>query len=113
LEVGYVRICVTDSMLLEHPDLKGVFDKLIHDGHVLDVKDELDYDFVAGPNCWYLIPEVAQLFKGAVEAAVRGNNADKARAVQSSVEGVAKGVAAKRNGTGRKVKGRVRAGDST
>lgn len=58
-----MRILLTDSTLLTHPDLKAVIDGLIEQGHQVDHDDKLgQYHFIAGPNCWYCVPEVAGLF---------------------------------------------------
>jgi len=65
-----VRILITDSSLLQHPDLKPIIDGLIEQGHIVDTNDELSkYHFVAGPNCWYVVPEVAGLFDLAIKQA--------------------------------------------
>lgn len=64
------RILLTDSSLLQHPDLKSLLDELIAQGHVIDTNDDLGkYHFVAGPNCWYCVPEVAGLFDLALKQA--------------------------------------------
>lgn len=64
------RILLTDSSLLQHPDLKPLLDELVAQGHVIDTNDELGkYHFVAGPNCWYCVPEVAGLFDLALKQA--------------------------------------------
>lgn len=58
------RILITDSSLLDHPELKPTLDEIIAQGHQVDTNDELGkYHFVVGPNCWYCVPEVAGLFK--------------------------------------------------
>lgn len=58
-----MRILLTDSSLADHPDLKPLIDGLIEQGHTVDTNDLLsDYHFIAGPNCWYCVPEVAGLF---------------------------------------------------
>ncbi len=64
------RILITDSSLCDHPDLKPIIDELKAQGHVVDTNDELGkYHFVVGPNCWYCVPEVAQLFDLALKQA--------------------------------------------
>ena len=58
-----MRILLTDSSLASHPDLKALIDRLIEQGHTVDTDDNLSkYHFIAGPNCWYCVPEVAGLF---------------------------------------------------
>lgn len=58
-----MRILLTDSSLAGHPDLKVLIDGLIEQGHTVDTDDNLSkYHFIAGPNCWYCVPEVAGLF---------------------------------------------------
>ena len=58
-----MRILLTDSSLTDHPDLKPLIDGLIEQGHTVDHDDRLgQYHFIAGPNCWYCVPEVAGLF---------------------------------------------------
>lgn len=58
-----MRILLTDSRLTDHPDLKPLIDGLIEQGHIVDTNDSLsNYHFIAGPNCWYCVPEVAGLF---------------------------------------------------
>jgi len=99
-------------MLLEHPDIGPLFKELQNAGHTVDTMDNLDYDFVAGPNCWYCIPEVAGLFGHAVKVAERGKHEDKARAVQSSVKDLVKRESAKRVRTSRKAKSSVGVDDS-
>ena len=64
------RILLTDSSLLTHPDLKPILDELIAQGHTVETNDALSqYHFVAGPNCWYCVPEVAGLFDLALKQA--------------------------------------------
>ena len=58
-----MRILLTDSTMLSHPDLKAIIDGLVEQGHTVDTNDSLSkYHFIAGPNCWYCVPEVAGLF---------------------------------------------------
>lgn len=58
-----MQILLTDSSLADHPDLKPLIDGLIGQGHTVDTNDSLSkYHFIAGPNCWYCVPEVAGLF---------------------------------------------------
>ena len=52
-------------------------------GHSVEVNEDLKaYDFIAGPNCWLLRPEVAGLFAVAVKQAKKVANADEARKAQ-------------------------------
>ena len=58
-----MRILLTDSSLADHPDLRVIIESLIAQGHEVETRDELSkYHFIAGPNCWYCVPEVAGLF---------------------------------------------------
>ena len=62
-----MKILLTDSILAQHPDLKPIIDEMIAQGHTIDINENLgQYQFIAGPNCWYCVPEVAALFKLAV-----------------------------------------------
>jgi len=84
-----LKILITDSKLFEHPDLAPQFDKLRAAGHEIVVDESLtQYDFITGPNCWLLRPEVAGLFTLAVTNARRIANADQERAKQSTVKKV-------------------------
>lgn len=72
------RILLTDSTVLQHPDLKPLLNELLAQGHVIDTNDELSkYHFVAGPNCWYCVPEVAGLFDLALKQARKVANIEK------------------------------------
>lgn len=58
-----MRILLTDSSLADHPDLRVIIEGLLAQGHEVETRDELSkYHFIAGPNCWYCVPEVAGLF---------------------------------------------------
>jgi hypothetical protein len=84
-----LKILITDSKLFEHPDLAPQLDKLRAAGHEVVIDDSLSsYDFITGPNCWLLRPEVAGLFTLAVTNARRIANADQERAKQSTVKKV-------------------------
>lgn len=62
-----MKILLTDSTLLQHPDFKPVIDEMVTQGHQITADDSLgQYQFIAGPNCWYCVPEVAALFNMAV-----------------------------------------------
>jgi hypothetical protein len=87
-----LNILLTDSTILEHPELKPTIDKMIAQGHVITADDSLSkYHFIAGPNCWYLVKEVAHLFEMAVEQARKIANADKKGTVKSTAKKAAKG----------------------
>jgi hypothetical protein len=63
-----MRILITDSSLCEHPEFKQILEDLIAQGHTIDTNDDLSkYHFIAGPNCWYCVPQVAQLFQLALK----------------------------------------------
>lgn len=62
-----LKILLTDSTLADHPELKPIIDEMVAQGHQITADDSLSqYQFIAGPNCWYCVPEVAALFKLAV-----------------------------------------------
>jgi hypothetical protein len=76
-----LKILITDPTILDHPDIDGQVDKLIKAGHDVTVDAALlQYDFICGPNCWLLRPEVAGLFTMAVTNARKVANADQKRA---------------------------------
>jgi hypothetical protein len=78
-----LRILITDSSLLDHPDIQPQIEKLKTAGHDIVVDDGLKkYDFITGPNAWLLRPEVANLFTLAVTNARKIANADKERSEQ-------------------------------
>lgn len=63
-----MRILITDSSLCEHPEFKQILEDLTAQGHTIDINDDLSkYHFIAGPNCWYCVPQVAQLFQLALK----------------------------------------------
>lgn len=75
-----LKILLTDSVVAEHPDIKEHVEKLIKAGHTVVIDESLkQYDFIAGPNCWLLRPEVAGLFTVAVKNARVIANADQER----------------------------------
>lgn len=91
-----MKILLTDGRLLQHPALEDLLKDLMKDGHTVDVRDELSgYTFVAGSNCWYLIPEVSNLFRGALS--VRRERENQERAVQPPTQAAAKRKPAKGN----------------
>lgn len=58
-----MRILITDDLLAEHADLKPIIEGLREQGHTVIIDDTLStFHFIAGPNCWYCVPEVAKLF---------------------------------------------------
>lgn len=77
------RILLTDASLLEHEDIKPQVEALTKAGHTVEVNETLKgYDFIAGPNCWLLRPEVVGLFTIAVKQARKVANADETRKAQ-------------------------------
>lgn len=63
-----MRILITDSSLCEHPEFKQILEDLLAQGHTVDTNDDLSkYHFIAGPNCWYCVPQVVQLFQLALK----------------------------------------------
>lgn len=82
-----LRILVTDPALLEAPELKDQIETLAAQGHSVTVEPSLlSYDFICGPNCWFLRPEVAGLFSLALNNARKVANADKTRAKQQTTK---------------------------
>lgn len=65
-----MKILLTDSRMIQHPALAMLVSLLREEGHHVDCND-INYDFIAGPNAWYLIPEVINLFHSAVKTAER------------------------------------------
>lgn len=58
-----MKILVTNSSLADSPELVALLKELKEQGHQVTVDDALSsYHFIAGPNCWYCVPEVAGLF---------------------------------------------------
>src|SRR6185503_17087993 len=87
-----LKILITDSKLLAEEHVKEQIDKLEKAGHSIVIDDSLlTYDFICGPNCWLLRPEVAGLFTMAVTNARKIANADEARQQQVKETRVAKG----------------------
>lgn len=75
-----LKIILTDSTLLADEGVKLQVDKLEKAGHSIVIDDSLKaYDFISGPNCWLLRPEVAGLFSMAVANARKVANADTQR----------------------------------
>lgn len=90
-----MKILITDTALMTHPDFQEMFKAMVEAGHDLKFED-MAYDFIAGPNCWYLIPEVAQLFSAAIRTAERSHVANTKRAIQSTAKAPTKGKLRKR-----------------
>lgn len=75
-----MRILITDNRIADDPVVKEALEKLTKQGHEIQVDDSYrQYDFICGGNCWYLKPEVANLFTLAVTNARRIANADQER----------------------------------
>ena len=75
-----MRFLITDSRIADNPVVKDELEKLTKQGHEIVVNDEYrKYDFICGENCWYLKPELANLFLLAVMNARRVANADQER----------------------------------
>lgn len=89
-----IKVLITNSKLLEHPDINEQLDKLTKAGHAVTIDDSLaGFDFITGPNCWLLRPEVAGLFTLAVTNARKIANADKERVEQVSLAKASKRAA--------------------
>lgn len=87
-----MRILITDSRIADDPVVKEALEKLTKQGHEVQVDDSFkQYDFICGGNCWYLKPELANLFMLAITNARKIANAD-----QERVESVKLTKAAKR-----------------
>lgn len=75
-----LRILLTDPALAEHEDIKDQLERMRKQGHEIVVDGSMKgWDFIAGPNCWLLRPEVAGLFDMAVKNSRRIVNADTER----------------------------------
>lgn len=76
-----LRVLVTDAKLLAHETFKLHIEALQKQGHevVVDSGELLKFDFIAGPNCWYVNPNTFGLFKLAWENARKVANADTKR----------------------------------
>lgn len=91
-----MRILITDSRIAEDPVVKEALDKLTKQGHEIQVDDSYrQYDFICGGNCWYLKPELANLFMLAITNARRIANADQERINQVKLTKAAKQKPAK------------------
>src|SRR5690242_15381325 len=78
-----LKILITDGSLLAQDVIKEQIDKLEKVGHTVVIDETLkQFDFICGPNCWLLRPEVANLFTMAVTNARKVANADQERVDQ-------------------------------
>jgi len=58
-----MRVLLTSAVLAESPELAPLIADLKAQGHEVTVDTRLaEFHFIAGPNCWYCVPEVAGLF---------------------------------------------------
>lgn len=86
-----MKILITDTRIAEDPTVLEQLTKLTAQGHEIVVDDAFrQYDFICGPNCWYLKPEVANLFTLAITNARRIANADTERAEKVKLAKAAK-----------------------
>jgi len=86
-----LRILFTNKGLYEHPDMADQLAALRKQGHEILFDPSLDaYDFIVGPNCWFLRADVAGLFTLAVKNARRIANADTERVAQVTATKAAK-----------------------
>jgi len=86
-----LRILFTNKGLYEHPDMADQLAALRKQGHEVLFDPGLDrYDFIVGPNCWFLRADVAGLFTLAVKNARRIANADTERVAQVTATKAAK-----------------------
>ncbi len=75
-----LKILITDASLLASDVVKEQVDKLEKAGHSVVIDEGLkSFDFICGPNCWLLRPEVANLFILAVTNARKIANANQER----------------------------------
>ena len=78
-----MRILITDSHVAEDPVVKEALEKLTKQGHEIIIDDTYQrFDFICGGNCWYMKPELANLFTFAVANARRIAHADQERVNQ-------------------------------
>lgn len=75
-----MKILITDSRIADDPVVKEALEKLTKQGHEVIVDDGYrQFDFICGGNCWYLKPELANLFMLAVTNARKIAQADTER----------------------------------
>lgn len=99
-----LRVLITDPKVAELPEMAERIDMLRKQGHEISVSNGqlLEYDFICGPNCWFLNPNAMNLFVLAINNARRVANADQERAEQESVKRSTARLAKKRAGTARR-----------
>lgn len=100
-----LRVLITDPKVAELPEMAERIDMLRKQGHEINVSNGqlLEYDFVCGPNCWFLNPNAMNLFVLAINNARKVANADQERTEQEAAKRRAKRPAKKRTGVaGRK-----------
>lgn len=86
-----LRILITDTRIAEDPVVQEQLVKLRAQGHEITIDATYHkYDFICGGNCWYLKPEVANLFTLAVTNARKIAHADQERVNQVKLNKAAK-----------------------
>lgn len=86
-----MKILITDTRIAEDPTVLEQLTKLTAQGHEIVVNDAFrQYDFICGPNCWYLKPEVANLFTLAITNARKIAQADTIRQQKAREKKIAK-----------------------
>ena len=86
-----MRILITDSRIADDPVVKEALEKLTKQGHEIQVNDSYrEYDFICGGNCWYLKPELANLFMLAITNARKIAQADTVRQQEVKDKKIAK-----------------------
>ena len=83
-----LRVLVTDPKLLERAEFNERVEMLRKQGHEIEVSNGqlMQYDFICGPNCWFLNANAMNLFVLAINNARKVANADQERAEQESVK---------------------------
>ena len=86
-----MKILITDSRIADDPVVKEALEKLTKQGHEIQVDDSYrQYDFICGGNCWYLKPELANLFMLAITNARKIAQADETRQQDAKEKKIAK-----------------------
>lgn len=86
-----MKILITDSRIADDPVVKEALEKLTKQGHEIQVDDSYQqYDFICGGNCWYLKPELANLFMLAITNARKIAQADETRQQDAKDKKIAK-----------------------
>lgn len=86
-----MRLLITDTRIAEDPTVQVQLEKLKAQGHEITVDDSYrQYDFICGGNCWYLKPEIANLFTLAVTNARKIAQADETRQQDAKEKKIAK-----------------------